>query len=296
MEGKRFDDIAMLLGRTLGRRQVIRGVLAVLLGGGALISGLEEAGATRPLRGRPYRSTCTADRQCRTPMVCRRDKSLPRLDRNRCGCPNGMAYCNGDCVDLGTEDNCLACGDACASNERCCADRGGCLEYFEACADCEDACDPELSDHCVVDGADAFCACGPQDDVCSGDNVACCNGECIDLTSDRLNCGGCGNVCEEVACYDSQCYGIFGVRGALLDADGNGYTLCNVTSTVQEPPCTQNADCVDFDPLCSDPNYLCICPVENAFRGPTWDFVEPFTPLGCRAVEPIGDDGKCLYE
>jgi hypothetical protein len=42
-----------------------------------------------------------------------------------------------------------------------------------------------------------------------GEDETCCDGQCVDTTSDSANCGACGHACEganaEVACVDSQC-------------------------------------------------------------------------------------------
>ena len=54
---------------------------------------------------------------------------------------------------------CLACGDTCASGEFCCAEGNGCTELgtTDHCADCGDACNPDIADVCFDD---AYCACG----------------------------------------------------------------------------------------------------------------------------------------
>ncbi len=42
-----------------------------------------------------------------------------------------------------------------------------------------------------------------------GDDETCCDGECVDTSSDAANCGACGKACEgdnaELACVDSKC-------------------------------------------------------------------------------------------
>lgn len=53
--------------------------------------------------------------------------------------------------------------------------------------------------------ADSLCGSG-ADATCCPTGRACCNGECIDITSDRNNCGGCGHVCAPNAvCRSGQC-------------------------------------------------------------------------------------------
>jgi hypothetical protein len=293
MDGKRFDDISRLLSRTTGRRGVVKGIFGAILGGGAVVAGLEEASATKPLRGRPYRSTCTADRQCRTPLVCRREKWLPRLDRNRCGCPEGLVWCGGECVEIGTEEHCLACGDTCASNEVCCADGNGCTDLgtMDDCADCADACNPDLADHCADGG---FCACGGDDEICDGEHDLCCDGACVDSHADNDNCGSCGNVCD-VVCYGGECVGELNNLYGVLDADGNGYTVCDVYGgTVSALSCTTNEDCGGFDPACSGPNNRCICAVEGTYNDDN-DNLDDFQNYGntCQVITLLDEDGNC---
>ena len=42
-----------------------------------------------------------------------------------------------------------------------------------------------------------------------GDDETCCDGQCVDTSSDAANCGACGKACEgdnaELACVDSKC-------------------------------------------------------------------------------------------
>ena len=294
MDGKRFDEISRLLSRSVGRRGAVKGVLAAILGGGAIVAGLDGAEASKPLRGRPYRSSCTADRQCRNPLVCRRAKSLPRLDRNRCGCPDGLFYCDGQCIEFGTDEHCLFCGDACGADEKCCADGSGCTEIgtVDACTDCGDVCDPVTSDVCIEEDGAFFCACGVNGEICDGENEACCDGVCADLLMDRSNCGACGDVCD-VACYGGVCHGIFGLRTAGLDTDGNGYTLCNVYLGPQDDPilCDANVDCEDFIQECSGPDF-CVCLEETTYRQNGLDDVAPFGGQ-CAAIRVVNENLLC---
>ena len=292
MDGKRFDDISRLLSRTTGRRSAVKSVLGAILGGGAVVAGLDEASATKPLRGRPYRSTCTADRQCRNPLICRREKSLPRADRNRCGCPEGLVWCAGQCVELGTEDHCLACGDTCASGEFCCAEGNGCTELgtTDNCADCGDACNPDIADVCFDD---AYCACGVNGEICDGEFDLCCDGDCTDSMSDENNCGNCGTVCD-IACYGGECHGEFDRLTAVLDADGGGWSACDVWDAGTTLSCESNADCGGYVAQCAGPDNRCVCVEEMIYDdSDDNDDWSEFAVGECRVLSLVGPDGEC---
>ena len=83
-------------------------------------------------------------------------------------CAVDQMTCGGACVDLGTDNNnCGACGSACASGQVC---------------------------------GNGTCAAN-----CPTDQLEC-NGSCSDPTSDPANCGGCGSACPDGdVCVESQC-------------------------------------------------------------------------------------------
>jgi hypothetical protein len=51
--------------------------------------------------------------------------------------------------------------------------------------------------------------------VCCASSAACCNGACTSVSSDRQNCGACGNVCAG-SCIQGTCSPCFGGQ-ALCD-------------------------------------------------------------------------------
>ena len=103
----------------------------------------------------------------------------------QCGklkCKGGFGDCDGDpengCeTPLGTDENCLVCGDACAAGTRCARNSLGIP--FCACAD-----------------GTTFC-----ESFCVGD---ICTGECRNTMSDPDNCGGCGIQCRAGAGADGE--------------------------------------------------------------------------------------------
>ena len=91
--------------------------------------------------------------------------------------------CDGTCADLRFDDsNCGACGAACADGGRC-VDRG-CLPV-----------------DCPAAGRGAGCAIASDGGSSHG---LCCDGKCVDFSSDPLNCGGCGVDCASGIC-DGGC-------------------------------------------------------------------------------------------
>jgi hypothetical protein len=78
-------------------------------------------------------------------------------------CPGGQQDCNGMCVQ----------------------------HNFNQCASCTSGCNLETADSC--NGGN--CMCGVFS-ACSGPGMRCCNGTCVNIGTDRNNCGGCGNFCQ----------------------------------------------------------------------------------------------------
>jgi hypothetical protein len=120
---------------------------------------------------------------CEPGEECQRDPS----GRPQCMCPAGQTYCpaglGGRCLDLSTDRvNCGACGVEC-------------YDWFSE-----------------GDKSIAACLYGKCSMVCN-DGWANCNGsesdECeVNVRSDPMNCGGCGNVCDAVAgqaCVEGRC-------------------------------------------------------------------------------------------
>jgi hypothetical protein len=148
---------------------------------------------------------------------------IEREERATC-CPGAEACCGdgifGDCC---AADRCCARagGDPpfCAQpGKYCCRDgTGGSCRLGEAC--CADgtclACEapavpnPATCECACPDGTAPPCGC---DESCLGPVFGCCDGECVDLTSNNDHCGGCdrppctepGKQCCNGGCVDVQ--------------------------------------------------------------------------------------------
>ncbi|MDX9719423.1 MAG: hypothetical protein RBU37_01655 [Myxococcota bacterium] len=156
-------------------------------------------------------------------------------------CEEGFDCCGQSCVNTeSSNENCGSCGNACSSSQVCC--NGVCAVQ---CGSCSPACANGLfccgtscanfsssEQHCggcfQACEAEALCCSGQCTDIqtslsdcgscsksCSGENPACCSGQCVsDLTLSAQHCGACGNDCgdgeccptedEDVACVDTQ--------------------------------------------------------------------------------------------
>ena len=288
MDDRRFDDLSRSLSGHVSRRHIVAALASILGAGFGVAASTSDVDATKPLRGRPYRSTCTADRQCRTGLLCRREKWLHRSDRNRCGCPADSVYCAGSCIVLGTDDNCLACGDTCGFGEACCADSGlGCVSMtdVESCGSCETVCDPELADTC---DADSGCICGDSNGACPGDGVFCCDGGCLDTDIDPDHCGACGNECSGAdACCGGACID--------LDTDAQHCGDCERSCAPGEE-CTAG-DCTQLTCTPQAPNQFCGVTatgetVEGCYAEP--DDNGPGVPINSSATgTPCSSDADC---
>lgn len=114
---------------------------------------------------------------------------------------NKRADCNafvddGCEITLGTTDNCNACGDKCAPGQPCIP----IAPFVNQCG----------------------CPAG----------LTNCNGKCIDLTKDDLNCGTCGNVCDDTKTAPPNAY--TGCIGGTCD-----HLKCDPPT----PPIEQWTDC-----------------------------------------------------
>jgi hypothetical protein len=104
--------------------------------------------------------------------------------RGACGCPNGYTQCGDDCKKLDSDDdNCGSCGNVCKAPASDADPRWSCGPGLTP-AHTEWKC---LTSACTLD-------CKPPFGNCNKD--LCADGCEIDLTSDPLNCGACGNKCE----------------------------------------------------------------------------------------------------
>ena len=138
------------------------------------------------------------------------------------------ALCGGECVDASSDpQNCNGCGRVCADvkwgcrHAYCgcpCPAGLGCCENPEApdgfdcpgygnafhCGGCGIRCGPnEFCD--VWDPAGSRCECSDCDVCTCEQGSTCCPTGCTNLSTDRWNCGACGNVCAGRGCIDGQC-------------------------------------------------------------------------------------------
>jgi len=116
-------------------------------------------------------------------------------------CPSGQTFCSGTCRNLLTDAaSCGSCGHACIAGQNC--QNGQCVPVPTATATATTSIPATL----VVDL------------LCSGRETACGNA-CVDVFTDKKNCGVCGRACrDQDICMDGRC----GPACA-----GNGTTLCN---------------------------------------------------------------------
>jgi hypothetical protein len=170
--------------------------------------------------------------------------------RGACGCPSGYTQCGDDCKLLDSDrDNCGACGQLCRAPAR---DNPAWL------------CGPGLTPpNTLWTCASAACIldCKPYFGNCNTD--LCADGCEIDLKTDRLNCGACGNACEaNQDCVEGTC-------------------ICPAGTTRCGDVCTDLAVDPDNCGECSNP---CPGPTPSRGRGGEVSHGSP----SCR-------DGKCDY-
>ncbi|TNE46499.1 MAG: hypothetical protein EP343_23110 [Deltaproteobacteria bacterium] len=159
------------------------------------------------------RKIVPVERQCTScEIVCQPGESCCKdlkrcvdlqIDEQNCGacgraCASDQICCQGICIRNG-HSNCGKCGRSCNSNEFCC--ENACVSPFSNrnhCGQCGDSCpDKQI---CVQ----------AQCEACPADKTFCSTGEkqgdCFDLKSNPSHCGACGNVCEQgQACQNGQC-------------------------------------------------------------------------------------------
>ena len=226
MDQHRFDTLTRQVGRGLARRDVLRLVVGLLAGGGALAA--SDAAAGRPVC-RAAGSSCTRTTQCCSGR-CPTGRAVPRQLRNRCACPLGEALCGGACVDVtSNRARCGACDRVCASGEIC------------------------VSGACVDDPCDGACTAAET----------CCSGVCANLSISAQHCGACddpcpaGEICVAGVCAVSSCEGssapqcFVTTENTRVEFDGD--TCGDWTTT----PCAGPSDCQDAA-ICP-PGSTCAC-------------------------------------
>jgi hypothetical protein len=140
-------------------------------------------------------------------------------------------------------------------------------------------------DCAAILGCDTILPTGKRAVVCEADET-CCDGFCVNLDDDPLNCGACGKRCQlNAECDEGQCACVV---PACQDFDF-GFTCCPPSDPVDSCACgLVNPGTVFTDPLTCDEIPAADCPEERRCVGPT-----------CQACCPEGSDcdpstGTCL--
>jgi hypothetical protein len=172
-------------------------------------------------------------------------------DGSACFCIlSGFVICDHVCVNTSYDGgNCGACGKSCGDGLVCSA--GQCGASCGQLTRCED--------RCVYDGSPFDCGgCGiacdgtctqgacvafniPYEPPCPGNEVMC-SAQCVDITSDNNNCGGCDHSCFDDTCQNGTC----GCGGTETMCDGEcvDTTTDNNNCGGCDQPCF-NDDCAD---------------------------------------------------
>src|SRR5262249_23932678 len=124
----------------------------------------------------------------------------------RCG--QGLVCCHGVCVECCADTDCPLGSRCCQGICRECCDNADCPQECGACS--KGACVPQssLCLPCHVCNDQLACVRLPDysvDGGCPTGQETCCGGRCVDLDSDRDNCGFCGIHCEVCAICDRFC-------------------------------------------------------------------------------------------
>lgn len=174
----------------------------------------------------------------------------------QCQLPTGLVTCQGQCVSLGSNDNCGGCGVVCQSGELCV---NGACEDVVSCSggeiDCDNTCVDPSTDDFNCGGCDQFCPAFAQ---CEGGACQCpagqgnCGGDvCAELQGDGNNCGSCGATCTSgTVCNGGKCEGscsagltACGSSCVDLQSDLLNCGACGGTCTLGLQTC-QNGSCI----------------------------------------------------
>ena len=227
-----LDRFARALGRDISRRQALAWVGQATLTTVAVSAGLPPARARAAFCSTGYTDCGSVDTH---PDCCRSDQVCCSMGRGGFCYDPLYDYCADPCGPIGIGTEC--CGEIhpgstgftyCQVGEKCCRDSDG----FAFCCPSDQECRADHS--CASCPAERDCGstCCPPDQICTSPVAGtcapcpapgkkcgatccaggqdCCNGVCIDVLSDDVNCGSCGHVCTDSAtapgsCCNGQC-------------------------------------------------------------------------------------------
>jgi hypothetical protein len=183
----------------------------------------------------------------------------------------------------GTDAGCFDC----APGDRCCG--GACIDVAgdrENCGGCGMAC--AAGDVCVAGGCRRASACGPGG-LCARGQL-CCSERCIDVISDRANCGACGVACRDTQrCTSGRCEAVGCGRGpaCAVGASCCGDSCVDVRSDVANCgacgiPCRPGQECSSG---------RCVMPTSGCGGGPACD--PGLQCCGVFCVDVSGDLSNC---
>jgi hypothetical protein len=137
--------------------------------------------------------------------ICCGGRCQDQKDPLNCGscsniCSTRESCCDKTCVSTNTDAECGGCGIACGGGTHCCD--AGCVDTTSDNVNCG-MCGNICSDGKVCVGGNCECPSGQticngaccdgtcQNGVCCGSGLTNCQGECLDLNTDKRHCGSC---------------------------------------------------------------------------------------------------------
>jgi hypothetical protein len=165
-------------------------------------------------------------------------------------CGANELCCNNRCERVDRRERCNFCNRSCGSDEMCVGVEGGwTCEKPKSCidGDCEPGtvcCAPDHrlnppARYCVGPSTTDELNCGACGVDCADTGIqgrpTCCQGACVDRSTNCMNCGTCGNACVSgEKCCD----------GRRLDVTGDNSNCGDCGSDCKPPQVCQNSSCV----------------------------------------------------